>query len=318
MLHARQWFADRDAGVQIRGGGARRTLVEWIVPESTCGRTQEVGIIRVEQGADGLFVVITTRVDEACPGVEERQESRAAERDGLKRVLEPVKRLIGHVDATVSSLDALEACDDARVDTALAEVAVDVHEDVVPLGGQRIDLFADPHRVVVTAQHEVDQNREMGMCLEARSVGNAADTQTQNVLAVVHDVVRKRFGDPRIHFALNCASTSCPQLPDRAFTAEHLDAELDRETRRFVAQERNVRIDDEQRVVFLSQIFEWYEGDFVSWYEEQFPDRTADLVSYVSLYLPAEQAARLSGDASGYEVRFTPYDWSLNDQTRTP
>lgn len=142
--------------------------------------------------------------------------------------------------------------------------------------------------------------------------------ESMSLRRLENDVVRKRFGDPRIHFALNCASASCPQLPARAFTAEHLDAELDREARIFIAQERNVRIDDEQRVVFLSQIFEWYEGDFVGWYEETFPDRTADLISYVSLYLPEGQARRLSGDAAGYEVRFTPYDWTLNDQIRAP
>ena len=133
-----------------------------------------------------------------------------------------------------------------------------------------------------------------------------------------NELIRERFSDPRVHFALNCASSSCPRLPNRAFSAEHLDDELEREARKFVAEERNVRIDDEQRVVFLSQIFEWYEGDFVSWYEENFPGRRADLIAYIALYLPEGPAGRLLGDVAHYEVRFTTYDWSLNDQNGGP
>ena len=56
-------------------------------------------------------------------------------------------------------------------------------------------------------------------------------------------LVRKRFLEPRVHFALNCAAKSCPRLPARAFTGPDLEAQLERETRRFVAEDRNVRFD---------------------------------------------------------------------------
>jgi len=129
-----------------------------------------------------------------------------------------------------------------------------------------------------------------------------------------NDVIRERFGEPRIHFALNCASISCPRLPDRAFTAEGLQEELERETRKFMTEERNVRIDDDEEVVYLSALFDWYREDYLDWYEREFPDREGDLLSYVALYLPPDEAARLSEVASDYEVRFNPYDWGLNDQ----
>jgi hypothetical protein len=128
-------------------------------------------------------------------------------------------------------------------------------------------------------------------------------------------VIRKRFAEPRVHFALNCASMGCPQLPRRAFTAEHLDKELDREARKFLSEKRNLRIDHEQKVVFLSTIFDWYKKEFLTWYQDRFPGQKATLLSYVASYAPSEKAEALRMEESSYQVRFIPYDWRLNDQS---
>ena len=56
-------------------------------------------------------------------------------------------------------------------------------------------------------------------------------------------IVRRRFIDPRYHFALNCASNSCPRLPAEAFEAQNLETQLERETRKFLSDERNFKID---------------------------------------------------------------------------
>jgi len=130
----------------------------------------------------------------------------------------------------------------------------------------------------------------------------------------VENRIRKRFKDPRVHFALNCASRGCPRLPRTPFRAEQLDARLDRETREFVSEPRNVRIDDAERAVYLSAIFDWYRSDFLEWLAERFPDTTPTLLAYVTLYATPEQASALSRAAS-YEVRFVPYDWGLNAQS---
>jgi len=63
-------------------------------------------------------------------------------------------------------------------------------------------------------------------------------------------------GDPRVHFALNCMVVSCPRLPRTAFTAAALDRELDRAARSFIAENRNVRLDPQNRLVYLSAIFD--------------------------------------------------------------
>lgn len=126
-------------------------------------------------------------------------------------------------------------------------------------------------------------------------------------------IIRKRFADPRIHFALNCASVSCPRLPQRAFYGDSLDEQLEIETRRFVAEERNVTIDHQNQTIFLSQIFRWYEEDFIDWFKQNHPNKPASLTGYIALYLPAEKAAELKKVEMDYSLKFIPYDWRLND-----
>jgi hypothetical protein len=141
--------------------------------------------------------------------------------------------------------------------------------------------------------------------------------ETTSLYSLEKSVIRKRFGDPRVHFALNCSSRGCPRLPNRAFSGANTDQELDRAAREFLGEERNFRIDHERRVVFLSEIFDWYESDYLDWYKHRFPDRRATLANYVALYLPAEKANQLTGPAASYEIRFIPYDWRLNDRSGT-
>ncbi len=137
--------------------------------------------------------------------------------------------------------------------------------------------------------------------------------ETTNLYFLLEGVIRKRFAEPRVHFALNCGARSCPRLPRRAFTAERLDEELDHEARKFLAEDRNLKIDHSEKTVFLSSIFDWYEKDYLQWYRRQFPDQKATLLRYVALYVSPERAEEL-GRAASYEVRFVPYDWRLNDQ----
>ncbi len=134
-----------------------------------------------------------------------------------------------------------------------------------------------------------------------------------NLFALENLLIRRRFAEPRIHFALNCASSSCPKLPQRAFRAATLEEDLEREARRFVAEERNVRIDPEARVVELSRIFDWFEGDFVSHVERSRPEVEPSLRAYLEPLLAPEKARALAACAD-CEVRFRSYDWALNDR----
>jgi len=128
-----------------------------------------------------------------------------------------------------------------------------------------------------------------------------------------NEIIRERFDEPRIHFALNCASLGCPRLPREPFVPDRLDEQLERETRKFLGEERNLRFDHERRVVFVSQILEWYRDDFIGWLERHHPEEPTTLLGYVSHHVPPDRSAELQR-ASDYEIRFIPYDWSLNDQ----
>jgi len=115
-----------------------------------------------------------------------------------------------------------------------------------------------------------------------------------------NDVIRP-LGDPRVHFALNCMSVSCPRLPRTAFTAAGIDQELEAAAREFVADPRNVNVDAERREVQLSAIFEFYTKDFLS--------KAPSLLVYINRY-------RVDHIPPHYRVIFRNYDWSINDQPR--
>ncbi len=118
-----------------------------------------------------------------------------------------------------------------------------------------------------------------------------------------NELIRPTFNEPRIHFALNCASAGCPVLPAEAFVPEKLEAQLERETQKFLREPRNVSVDGKQMVT-LSKIFEWYAVDFppsaVEWIRQKAPDLT----------LP------VSSEAAPMKITHRPYDWALNAQKR--
>lgn len=116
---------------------------------------------------------------------------------------------------------------------------------------------------------------------------NLYDLETQ-VLA--------NLADPRLHFALNCASDSCPVL--RA--SDWSEQELDRATRDFINNPENVAIENGR--LYLSRIFKWYRKDF-----------PRDIVGYLTGYADARLAAELGeAVANDYPIRYRDYDWSLN------
>lgn len=126
--------------------------------------------------------------------------------------------------------------------------------------------------------------------------------QLLSLRAYENDVIRK-LGEPRVHFALNFMSVGCPRLPREPFTADKLEQQLDRETRAFFAEPRNVRVDAAERTVYLSEILDFYTEDFLA--------VAPSLVAYVNRY----RAQPLPLD---YEVEFTAYDWTLNRQPLKP
>ena len=111
-----------------------------------------------------------------------------------------------------------------------------------------------------------------------------------------NDILR-RFGEPRIHFAINCASRSCPPLSRRAYTAANLERQLARQTRDFVRRTTRRRGD----AVEVSRIFEWYGEDFGG---------ESGVRRFVASRLDRSLAAAARDDDT--PIRYARYDWAIN------
>ncbi|MDE0315811.1 MAG: DUF547 domain-containing protein [Candidatus Poribacteria bacterium] len=121
---------------------------------------------------------------------------------------------------------------------------------------------------------------------------------------IEHDIIRKEFVDPRVHFALVCASKSCPPLENTVYLPETIEDQLDAVTLKFVTDPEKVRLDRTKRRVYLSKIFKWYKKDFTEGYDGV-PDFLAD-------YLPSEDAEFVL--TKDVKFHYLDYDWTLNDK----
>lgn len=128
-----------------------------------------------------------------------------------------------------------------------------------------------------------------------------------------NSVIRKRFTDPRYHFGLNCASSSCPQLPRVPFYPDRLDEQLEAEAAKFINSVENVRYDQLDKTLHLSAIFNWYEKDFLNWQEINSPEQDLTIVDYILGYLQEDTAALIKNDRDSLRIEYLPYDWGLND-----
>lgn len=138
--------------------------------------------------------------------------------------------------------------------------------------------------------------------------------ETYSLYTLENTIIRKRFDDPRYHFALNCASLSCPQLPSEPFYPEKLEEQLAFETKKFMRSSENVHFDSDTNVLHLSSIFKWYQEDFLVWLKKQHNLKRPLIIDYILPYLPADLAAQIQKKHDSITIRYTPYDWGLNDQ----
>lgn len=116
---------------------------------------------------------------------------------------------------------------------------------------------------------------------------------------IENGILRKQWPDPRIHFALNCASFGCPNLSPEPFQAARLEAQLDRGAKDFLKSPRGLAFT--ANGLRLSSIFDWYKGDFG---KDQ-----AGVLATLAKYAPKETAAKVKGYVGKVEYQ---YDWTLN------
>jgi len=125
---------------------------------------------------------------------------------------------------------------------------------------------------------------------------------------IEHEMIRPRYRDPRIHFALNCAARSCPPLLPEAFTEDNLERLFEQNINRFLGNRNLNSYDPGSRTLFISKLFDWYGEDF-------------KVAPYGSVTGFLQRHAGALGDNESMQRRlqqgkqrfgYMPYDWSLN------
>lgn len=125
---------------------------------------------------------------------------------------------------------------------------------------------------------------------------------------VEHEIIRKRFQEPRIHFALVCAAVGCPPLRREAYVGARLDAQLDDQAKAFLVRSTVWnRLDVPHRVAHLSRVFEYYRDDFGG--------SDAAVGRYIARFYPPGPERQML-ESGAFEVRHTEYDWTLNSQEK--
>jgi len=122
------------------------------------------------------------------------------------------------------------------------------------------------------------------------------EERTYDLNNIEHGIIRPKFEEPRIHFAVNCAAQSCPKLQHFAYTAGRLDEQLTQSAEEFLANERKNKVSENE--VALSKIFTWYGGDFKT--------DGRSIIDYINQYAPVQ----VNENAS---ISYLDYNWALND-----
>ncbi len=117
---------------------------------------------------------------------------------------------------------------------------------------------------------------------------------------VEHEILRPRYKDPRVHFAINCSAASCPPLRPEPYLADKLDQQLDHSTRLFVNDADSYRL--EGNTLYVSRIFKWFSEDF-----------NEDALGFYLQYAEGQLKETLTRNKDRIQVKYLHYDWSLND-----
>lgn len=112
---------------------------------------------------------------------------------------------------------------------------------------------------------------------------------------VENKIIRPQFGEPRVHFALNCASESCPQLHNKAYVAENLNYQLTNQTKKFL--EDGTKNTFGKKEITISPIFEWYAADFTK--------NGSSVIDFINKY-------RSESLDSEVKIKYSTYSWELN------
>lgn len=126
---------------------------------------------------------------------------------------------------------------------------------------------------------------------------------TINLYDLEREVLIEQFHQPLMHFAIVCASASCPKLQSWAYQPDQLDCQLERAAKEFINDPTRNRFDRRQKIASLSMIFQWFEKDFAG--------AAGSVLAYIARYIEDPGLAK-ELQQQGYRIEYLEYDWSLN------
>ncbi|MCH7518522.1 MAG: DUF547 domain-containing protein [Candidatus Dadabacteria bacterium] len=153
--------------------------------------------------------------------------------------------------------------------------------------------------------------------LQFRALGNMVTLEE-----IEHETLRKKFNEPRIHMAINCASISCPDLRNEAYTPEKLEEQLADASIKFVNNpDKGVYVNEQSGKVKLSKIFKWFGDDFINNYGSKklfnnYSLKENAVLNFTSDYIESEEVKEYLMN-NKLKIGYLGYDWHLNEQTDT-
>jgi hypothetical protein len=137
---------------------------------------------------------------------------------------------------------------------------------------------------------------------EEKIVINGTELSLNNI---EHDIIRKKFNEERIHFALVCASISCPPLHNEAYEGYKLDRQLCGQAKLFFNDVTKNKFATKTRTAYLSKILSWYENDF--------GENEQEILNYVAQFINKDIAEDIKTNLSKWNIKYLPYNWDLNE-----
>jgi len=125
------------------------------------------------------------------------------------------------------------------------------------------------------------------------------NARTVSLDYIEHEILRPKFKDPRIHFAINCASKSCPKLLNKPYEGSILEDQLDAQAREFINDKKNNFI--KQDTLYISKIFKWFKEDF-----------NDNPLSFIKRYADKDLKEMLVASENNLSIAYLHYEWSLN------
>lgn len=231
--------------------------------------------------------------DSQQPSAAESSEMKKAYNAFLQTYIKPTDgiNLVAYADVTEADAAALQSYIENLANTDITNFSDDEKK------AYWFNLYNAVTLDLILDNYPVDSIKDIDDPWSQKLVNVRGATMSLD--QIEHDTLRENYDEPRIHFAVNCASIGCPNLKQTAWEAESLETDLDQAAKDYIASSRGIMIKGED--IQASSIFDWYEEDFGADDEE--------VLTYLSQFATGDKKSAMqnANDISDYE-----YDWSLN------